>query len=246
MRAARWAVLLPGLLLPGLLLGGPALAADPGTVTTDATARDRLPNTVADVTLQTEVRARTLAEVQTTLTAKAGDLIEYLRTAQVRRTMTSGVDIEPEFDPRAAASQPLRVTGYLGRVTVDFQVDAGALGTVVSNALLHGANVVRNTDLHARQAEIDSKRQSLAAEATRRAIDEARAIATAAGRELGTIRRITVDSASEPSRPSYAPAGAAAPAPALAAPIPIAAGDSDLSTTITVTIDLVEPAQAPR
>lgn len=230
-------------LLPLLLLGAtPAIAQQlpPGTITTHATARDRLPNTVADVTLGIEAHARTLSEVQATLANNSTQLLTYLRTAGAERTRTQGVNIRPDLDPTPVRGQPPRIVGYSGDMRVAFQIEAGTLGDVLGDALGHGANTVQDTTLHPRQSELDGKRHDLAATATKQAIEEARIVAEAAGRHLGAFRVLNVDTPSPMAPRSGLMVMASSPS-AMAKPIATEAGDTEITSTVTVTIALIEP-----
>ncbi len=227
------------LLLAAALLAAPVHAEEPGTVTTHATARDRLANTVADVTLGVEARGRTLAEVQDALTAGSGKLLPFLAGAGAERTRTDAVQVQPELDLDAPRGQPSRIVGYSGRVSVGFQVAPDKLGAILGGALDHGANTVDGTTLHPREAELDAARRRLATEATRVALEQARAVAEAAGRRLGAARSIAVDP-TPGTTPRYGMMRAAAPM-AAAAPLATEAGDSEVTASVTVTMALIEP-----
>ena len=205
------------------------------TVTTHATARDRLANTVADVQLGVEARGRTLAEVRAMLDAGTTPLKAYLDGAGVEQLRTQAVTIRPELDA-PAPGRVSRITGYSGRVSVVFVVEASKLGVVLAESLAKGANTIDNAALHPRQAEVDASRNRLAAEATRLALEQARAVAEAAGRRAGPVRSIEVDAAPGFPRPLMARAAVTA-APAIATE----AGDSEVNATVTMTVTLLEP-----
>jgi uncharacterized protein YggE len=227
-----------------LMSGGPALAQapQPGTVSTQATARTQLANTVADVVLRVEARGTNLAEVQQALSTGSASLVAYLKTTAAQQTRTEGVRVDPQLEQNSNRGQPVRIVGYAGQVSVAFQIEAGALGSVLGEALGHGANAVSQTSLHPRQAEIEAARQALAIQATTQALGDAKAVAEAAGRHLGAVRSILVGSA-VPGPVRYAMA--AAPAPSMfastAAPIATEAGESEVSATVNVVISLIEP-----
>jgi uncharacterized protein YggE len=220
------------------LLAAPALAAEPATVTTQATAHDRLANTVADVTLAVEARGRTMAEVQTALAAGSAPLMTYLGGAGVERLRTQGVALQPEVEQNPTRGQPPRIVGYSGRLTVVFLVEAGKMGAVLTDALAHGANTIDGAAWHPRDAEIDAARRRLAAAATKSALDQAGVVAEAAGRHAGPVRSIVVDPAAQGfPRPMQARGMALA----AAAPMALEAGDSDVAISVTATVTLTEP-----
>ncbi len=229
-----------------LLAGGPAWAQAPpaGTVSTHAMARAELANTVADVVLRVEARGTGLADVQQALSTGSTSLVAYLKTTAASEIRTEGVRVNPQLEQNPSRGQPVRIVGYAGQVSVSFQIETGALGAVLGEALSRGANAVTQTSLHPRQAEIDSARQALAIEATKRALAEARAVAEAAGRHLGAVRSLTVDSAMPgPLRYTMAAPPGPAPGMSLSMPAPIAteAGESEVSSTVNVVVSLIEP-----
>ena len=216
------------------VLAGPALADEPGTVTTHATARDRLPNTVADVSLGIDARARTLTEVQAALALGSTKLSAYLKAVAAERTRTQAVQIEPVLDQAPQRGQPPGIVGYAGHIVVEFRFDADKVGPILTESLNQGANTIGGTTMRPREAELDAARQRLAAEATRMALAQARTVADAAGRKVGVIRSITVDGAAMPGGPRLMMARAAAPVAA-------EAGDSEITASVTLTQALIEP-----
>ncbi len=222
-----------------VLLAMPAAAQNhlgnhPGTITTHATERTRLPNTVADVTLGIEARATNVASVHKALSDGAAPLLAYLRGAGVDRLGTDQVTITPETNP----NQTDRIAGYTGRMQVSFRVAADKLGDVLGGAMGKGVNTIDSTQLLPRESEVAATRQELAAKAVKTALAQARVVAEAAGRRLGAVQQILVD-----------PGLGLVPRPmpmmtmrmAEAAPISTEAGGSDVAATVSVIVDLIEP-----
>ena len=218
-----------------VLFALPAAAQDhPGTITTHATARTRLPNTVADVTLGIEARAGNVAAVHKALSEGAAPLLAYLRGAGVERLGTDQVTVNPETAP----NQPDRIAGYTGRMGVFFRVAADKLGDVLGGAMGKGVNSIDSTQLVPRESEVDAARQELAANAVKMALAQARVVAEAAGRHLGAVQQILVDPGlGLVPRPMPMMAMRAA----IASPIETEAGDSDIAATVSVVVNLIEP-----
>src|SRR4051812_33904899 len=136
------------LLAPALLLSlaVPAHAQDqPGTITTHATARTRLPNTVADVAVAIEAHRQTLNGVQQGLADGSKTLLGFLREAGAERLVTEQVAVSP--DTEAVRGAPNRIVGYSGRVRVRFRVPADKLDQTLGNALARGGNTLESTSL---------------------------------------------------------------------------------------------------
>ncbi len=216
------------------LAAAPASAQEPPTVTTHGLARDRLPNTVADASIAIEARGRTGAEVQAALAAGSGPLLAWLGTTGAERIRSQGPTLRAELDPTRTGAA--RVVGYTGRLGVTFTLEAAKLGPVLTEALNRGANTIEGAALRPREAELDGARNRLAAAATVIALDQARAVAEAAGLRAGPVRALVVDPSQPVFRPMMARANTAA-----AAPIETEAGDTEVTATVTATVALVQP-----
>ena len=226
------------------LLAGPAWAdssvdREPGTITTRATARARLPNTVADVSIGVEAHAPSISATQAALAAGTNTLLAYLRQHSVERLRMEQVSITPHTG--AEKGQPERIVGYDGNALASFRVTAERLSAVVSGALANGGNDLARTALAPRESEVDAERARLAAEAAEIALSQAHSVAEATGRRLGAIKRIEVE-------PSNAYRGTVPPTPLMrvaampaAAQIATEAGDAEMTASVTVTVNLVEP-----
>ncbi len=216
-----------------------AVQAMPATVTTHATARRRLPNTIADVTVGVKVDGSTVADVEKHLAEGAQTLTAYLRGAGAERLRTELVTVEPVRDARENAGAPGRIVGYTGTVGVSFRTTAERLPELLTGSLEHGGNSLEQTGLAPREEEMDAARQDLAAAATRTALAQAEAIAKAVGRTVRGVQQIVVDpdSGMPPVRSfrAYAPA-----VQAQASLIPTEAGDVEVTATVTVTATLAE------
>ncbi len=211
---------------------GPAMAQETATVTAHGAARDRIENTVADVRLGVEAQAPAAPDVQKALTSGLTPLLAYLRDAKLARLRTSGLMIQPT--PQPVPGQPPQSAGFTGRASISFEVEAGRLGAVLDGALGQGANMVDGLALRPRESEMDAARNRLAAEATRTALAQAKAVAEAAGLRLGPVKSIAIEPGQGVPRPMMARA-------ASAGPMPTEAGDSEVSASVTITAALAPP-----
>ncbi len=191
---------------------------------------------MADVQLGVEAHGRTADEVQAALATGSEALLAFLADARAERVRTRGVSVRPDLDQARPPGQPAQIVGYSGRVSVGFQVEAARLGAVLTGALGHGANVVDATGLRPREAEVDAARARLAADATRAALGQARAVAVAAGGRAGPVRSVVVEPAPGLATPLLRGA-----VMATAAPVATEAGDSEVSASVTATVALTTP-----
>lgn len=215
----------------------------PGTITTHATARARLANTVADVGLGIEAHGRTVAAVQQALSAGSATLLAQLRGAGAERLRTDQVGVTPDTSRTDNTAE--RILGYTGQLRVSFRVPAEKLGDVLGMALANGANTVDSTVLAPRETEVEAARQGLAASAVRTALAEARAVAEAAGYRVAGVQEILVDPGAgmplQRPRPMFAAARAGTPAPVATEP-----GDSEVAATVSVVTTIQPGGEPPR
>ena len=165
-------------------------------------------------------------------------LLAYLRTAGAERLRTGQVAVTPDTEP--VRGQPDRITGYSGRLRLEFRIAADKLAEVLGGALDKGGNSLEGTVLTPREEELDAARQDLAATATGIALEQAAAVAGRAGRRLGAIRQIVVDPGLGMA-PRPMPMFAAARMEAAPAPIATEAGDTEMAATVSVVVTLIEP-----
>jgi uncharacterized protein len=162
-----------------------------GKITLDATARKRLPNTVANVTLAIELAGRTSDEVSAALAQRSQTLLEYLRGQNVERLRTD-ISVVPRTE--TVKGEPDRIVGFTGQTFVSFRTTADKLGKLLAGSLQHGANTVSQTEFSPLQSEVDAARRDLAIEATKSALQRAGAIAQAIGERVVRIESVNVES----------------------------------------------------
>jgi uncharacterized protein YggE len=220
-------VLLAGAARPGGAHGQPSLGQSITVVGNGvATAvPDR-----ADVSfgVQTQRRsARTAASVNAT---KMQRVIDALRAAGVAAAdiQTQQIWISPVYDSTG-------LTGYIASNTVTVKVrDVSRAGAVIDAAVAAGASNVYGPNL------VRSDRQSVARNALRAAIADARAkaqvIAAASGSSLGRVVSVVEQGAVPPTGGGAGgPAGGTGGGGAPAVPTPVQPGEQEINATVSVT-----------
>jgi len=168
------------------------------SITTSASARIRIPNSVADVVLDINVAARDLPTTQRTLAQKSSMLMSFLKGQQVDRLMTTNVTFSPET--REHFSSVDSTVGYNGALQVSFRTTPEKTPDVLSGALANGASTIESTTFTPTEEEFAAARRDLAAQATRTALSQVKAIAEAAGEHIAGVRQINVNKATDLSR----------------------------------------------
>jgi uncharacterized protein len=247
---AGWRTVLVSILGLGLVIGparadsvsaspspvGSASAASPtpeGKINLEATARKRLPNTVANVVLGIEVEGRTGDAVSGALAQKSRTLLEYLRQQGVERLRTEDVSYQPQVESGRNGG-PDRIVGYSGSASISFRTTPDKLGGVLSGSLEHGANTISQTQFSPQESEIDTARQDLAIETTKTALARADVLAQATGLYVVRIEQINVGS-EENIVPLGAPKVMAA-----ARAIETASGEQEVAVRVSVQVGVTK------
>lgn len=242
-RSDRWLVRM-GILW---VLAGPLLAQSPtatseaatpqptpgGTIVIGATARKRVPNTVADVVVGIQADGRDVATVSQLLEQHSQALLEFLRQQGAERLRTEDVSVEPQTKTQPNSRD--QIVGYGGHLSISFRSTPQQLPALLGGSLEHGANTIIQTVLMPSEGEIDAARQELAINATKTALAQAEAVAKAADARIVGIREINVAPEGEVVPLGRAQAGKGlAVSAAVDRAIATAAGEQELAVRVVV------------
>ena len=235
---ARW---LAAGMLATLIAAAPGARADdeqpPPRIATHATAHKRIANTVADITLGIEASGTDVATVTRILGERSTALMAFLRKPGIERLETTGLAVQTRRHVRPDGREV--DDGFVGRIGVTFRCAAAEAGAEISGGLSHGANTLDSAVFSPGDAEVEAARRDLALTATRMALDEARAVAGAAGVQVAGVQTIDVDpQGSVIPRPMNMMARLAAAPMGAPPPIATASGGQDISVTVNVTVTL--------
>lgn len=203
-------------------------------ISTRATARTRIPNTVVDVTAGVEAMGKDMAEVQRQISASSGQLMGYLKAQGAERVMTEDFSFNPET--QAQKNGPDRVVGYRGSVQVSFRTTPAKAPELLGGVLQHGANTVDGTNFLPTEEEMATAQRAMGVEAAKMARSEAEAIAGAAGMKVVAVRTINVQEENGTGPQPYFRAKAMGGPMAAAAPIATEAGDQQVTASVDMTV----------
>lgn len=203
-------------------------------INTQATARARIPNTVADVTVAITGSRADLAAIQKDLTARSAALLTYLRDQHAERLLTLDLTFTP--DTRERKNGPEKTVGYNGTMQVSFRTTSEKSGQLLAGVLTHGANNIESTNFTPTELEVAAIRRQLAAEATQTAVAQAEVVAKAAGLHIAAIRTIEIAAPEneESYRSNTVRAMRAKVADAAVADIATAPGDNEYTLQATL------------
>ena len=207
------------------------LPVNAGIVSTSATAHRRIPNTVADISVGIQTQGTDVKAVSRDLAERSQSLLDWLRGQGAERLATNQISFQPQTHEEKNGQQ--KIVGYTGSTSVSFRTTPDKVGVILSGVLDHGGNTIDQTSYSPSEDEQDKVRKELAQEATKTAVAQAEAVATAAGTHVIGVREVNV----EPSgiiRPvpmmRMTAMAAAAPPP----PIAAEAGEQDISVNVSV------------
>ena len=201
----------------------------PGTITVIGEGRVSVAPDAASFTVGVQATAKTVAAATAEVTTRMKAVLEAVSRAGVAakdvRTVRYDVSIERPWKD----GKPQPITGYTVTNAVDVKVrDLSRLGKILEAVTAAGSNQVDSL----RMERLDPKPQQLEALALAYASarDKARALAIAAGAELGDMVSVTESGAQY--RPPVPMAGRAMAMAADAAPVPVAEGELEYSARV--------------
>lgn len=203
-------------------------------ISTRATSRTRIANTVVDATVGVEATGKDMAEVQRQISENTARLMRYLKAQGAERLMTQNVSFSPETQTQK--NGPDKTVGYRGSVQVSFRTTPEKVPDLLGGVLQNGANTVDGTNFQPSEKEIEAAQRLMAAEATKTAQAEADAIAKAAGLTVVAVRSINVQNESMKVPRNVNMMMGARAGMAAAAPIATEAGDQEISASVEITV----------
>ena len=213
-----------------------APARERSVVEVSGTAEVDVPADRARAIFAVETRAPSAAAASSSNAETMDDVIAALRGSGVPglEIETSGYALRPEY--RMDQERVRQIDGYVAlnnvHVTID---DVQAVGRVIDLAIGAGANRVAGLSFEA--IDTEAARLEALRMAVERATAEARAIASALGRELGEPLEVR-GGADVPGPPRPYEAASRMLMDAQAAPTPIEPGDQTVRATVSITFAL--------
>jgi uncharacterized protein YggE len=206
------------------------LPVNAGIVSTSATAHRRIPNTVVDISVGIQTQGTDVKSVSRDLAERSQSLLGWLRGQGAERLATDQISFQPQTHEEKNGQQ--KIVGYTGSTSVSFRTTPDKAGAILSGVLEHGANTIQQTTYSPSEEDQDKVRKELAQDATRTALAQAEAVATAAGTHVIGVREVTVEPSGiiRPMPMMRMSAMAAAPAQAMGSE----AGEQDISVNVAV------------
>lgn len=224
------AVLLAGWVLTGCAAPAGPAGAEPPRITARGTGTVTSTPDTLTVQLGVQTRADAAGPALQANNGLAAATMDALRTAGVAEPdlQTSQLAVNPTYDPNSGAVTGYEVTNQV-RATLR---DVARAGAVIDAAGAAAGDAIRVQQVEFSLADESEPRSRARADAVRRAQQQARQLAEAAGVRLGPVRSITEMPAAAPPTPYQRDAAAAEAA------VPILAGTQELRVDVEIVYDI--------
>jgi uncharacterized protein YggE len=155
-----------------------------------------IPTSLTEVQLGVDVQGRTAAEVQQMAAQKSSAIVALLRSRQVDKLYTTGIQLSPNY---RYENDVQKLDGFTASNTVSFQVPTEQAGALMDQAVQAGATQINGIQFIAPEATIATAHEQALQEATQDAQDQADAVLASLGLKPLEILSIQVDGANAPS-----------------------------------------------
>jgi len=160
-----------------------------------------IPATIAQVSLGVQVYGGTAAEVQAEAAQRSSEIMQFLRSRQVDKLQTTGVQLSPIYETIDGRSQ---VTRYQAINTVRFEVPTDKAGEIIDQSVQYGATRIDGLTFTGTDAAIAAARDQALEAATQDARHQADVVLASLGLRAESIYQINIGYSSPmPSTPIY-------------------------------------------
>ena len=115
--------------------------------------KEMIPTTITRVNLGVEIKGETSSQVQQEVAQKSTSVVNFLRSRDVQRLQTTGINFQPNYDYN---SEDRRLIGYTGVNTVSFEIETAKLGDLLDKAVDAGATRIDSINFVATDSAISS------------------------------------------------------------------------------------------
>lgn len=142
------------------------------TLTVTGLGEESVATTKTQVELGVEAQGTDAAAVQREMAQRTAAVVELLRSRQVEKLETTGIQLSPRYDYENGRSE---LIGYSATNTVSFRMPTESVGSLLDDAVNAGANQIRGISFVADDDSLEAARQR----ALRQAVEDAQAQAAA-------------------------------------------------------------------
>jgi uncharacterized protein len=193
---------------------------------------EKIPTSLATVTLGVEVQGKTAQKVQAEVAEKTDAVVKLLKSRKVDELQTQGINLNPNYD---YSNNRQVLVGYIGSNTVSFQVPIAQAGELMDEAVESGATRINGISFQATDSAIAAAQKLALKQATEDAQAQAQAVLSALGFQSKEIVGIQVNGAAAP-QPIVLMEAAAGSLMQRSAKSPVEGGNQDVAGSVTLQI----------
>lgn len=142
------------------------------TLTVTGQGKEIVATSLTQINMAVQVEGKTAKEVQQQVAQQTSSLIALLRSRQVEKLQTTGVQLQPNYDYSRGERKPI---GYIGSNQVSFRLKTTEVGSLLDDAVEVGANRIDSISFTATDDVLATAQK----EAIRKAVEEAQSQANA-------------------------------------------------------------------
>ncbi|MEB3311449.1 MAG: SIMPL domain-containing protein [Snowella sp.] len=201
------------------------------TLTVTGEGVENIATSLTEVQLGVEVSARSADAAQNTAAKQTAAVVDFLRSRQVERLQTVGIQLQPNYD---YSNNQRKLLGYIATNTVSFRATTEKVGLLLDEAVKAGATRINGISFLASDQAIEIAQKAALKKATLEAQSQAEAVFQALNVQAKEIVSVRVNGATPPIVPKiqadYAMRAAAAP------PTPVIGGEQTVRASVTLQI----------
>ena len=204
------------------------------TLTVTGNGIENIDTTLAEVRLGVEIQGKTATEVQQEIAKRTAAIVDLLRSEDVQQLQTTGIRLNPNYEPINEDNSQRLITGYTGTNIVSFQIPTEQVGALLDEAIEVGASRIDGISFTATSEAVSAAQQEALRKATMDAQNKADVVLNTLNFTSQEIIGIEVDNASVSQRRPVA-AGQFAVSESRAS-TPIVGGEQTVRGSVTLQI----------
>ena len=209
------------------------LASLPRTLTVSGRGNVTIPTTKTQVRLGVEVQGKTAQEVQQQVAQKSSAVVELLKSRQVEKLETTGINLNPVY---SYENSKQTIAGYSGTNIVSFRIETQKSGNLIDEAIKAGATRVDGISFVASEEAIAQAQQQAIDEATQNAKKQADAALNTLNLKQQEIVGIQINAANPPVPPPRPYDARLAQVAKESAATPVIGGEQEIEASVTLQI----------
>lgn len=204
------------------------------TLTVSGRGFEDIQTTLAQVRLGVEVQGKTANEVQQEVARKSNSVVNFLKSRQVEKLETTGINLSPRYD---YANNRQTLIGYTASNTVSFRTSNERAGGILDEAVRAGATRIDSVSFVASDDAIAAAQKVALRKATQDAQTQADAVFSALNLTRKDIVSVQINGATPPT-PVFREAALMQmrDAKVSAAPSPVIGGEQRVEGSVTLQI----------